>query len=84
MSYRKDKKKESVYEVNITLLDAFKQTFSGNDSFNIDRFLLAHSILLSIEGIPAIYIQNLLGSRNDNIKVKKNPPKGGFNSVKLS
>ena len=70
LSYRKDKKKESVYEVNITLLDAFKQTFSGNDSFNIDRFLLAHSILLSIEGIPAIYIQNLLGSRNDNIKVK--------------
>lgn len=24
-----------------------------------------------MEGIPAIYIQNLLGSKNDNIKVKK-------------
>ena len=24
-----------------------------------------------MEGIPAIYIQNFLGSKNDNIKVKK-------------
>ena len=37
----------------------------------MERFILAHAILFSVEGIPAIYIQNLLGSKNDNLKVKK-------------
>ena len=68
---RKNKKKESVYEVNITLLDAFKESYLGNDSFGIKRFILAHTILFSMEGIPAVYIQNLVGSTNDYTKVKK-------------
>ena len=68
---RKNKKKESVYEVNITLLDAFKESYFGNDSFGIKRFILAHIILFSMEGIPAVYIQNLVGSKNDYTKVKK-------------
>ena len=68
---RKNKKKESVYEVNITLLDAFKESYLGNDSFGIKRFILAHTILFSMEGIPAVYIQNLVGSKNDYTKVKK-------------
>ena len=37
----------------------------------MERFILAHTILFSMEGIPAIYIQNYLGSKNDNAKVKK-------------
>ena len=68
---RKNKKKESVYEVNITLLDAFKESYFGSDSFGIKRFILAHIILFSMEGIPAVYIQNLVGSKNDYTKVKK-------------
>ena len=68
---RKNKKKESVYEVNITLLDAFKESYLGSDSFGIKRFILAHTILFSMEGIPAVYIQNLVGSKNDYTKVKK-------------
>jgi len=68
---RKNRKKESVYEVNITLLDAFKESYFGSDSFGIKRFILAHIILFSMEGIPAVYIQNLVGSKNDYTKVKK-------------
>ena len=41
------------------------------DKLIFDRFILAHTILFSMEGIPAIYIQNYLGSKNDNAKVKK-------------
>ncbi len=67
---RKNKKKESIYEVNITLLDSFKETYLGSDSFGIKRFILAHTILFSMEGIPAVYIQNLVGSKNDYAKVK--------------
>ena len=68
---RKNRKKESVYEINITLLDAFKESYLGSDSFGIKRFILAHIILFSMEGIPAVYIQNLVGSKNDYTKVKK-------------
>ncbi len=71
LTYRKDKKKESVYEVNITLLNSLQETYDGKDKFDMQRFILAHAILFSVEGIPAIYIQNLLGSKNDNSKVKK-------------
>ena len=52
------------------MLDAFKRTYKGKDNYNIKRFILAHQILLSMEGIPAIYIQNLVGSRNDYKKVE--------------
>ena len=36
-----------------------------------DRFILAHEILFSMEGIPAVYFQNLIGSDNDILKFKK-------------
>ena len=74
-SYRSDKGEKSVYEVNITLLEAFKESYSGKDKLIFERFILAHIILFSMEGIPAIYIQNFLGSRNDNVKVKNQKPK---------
>ena len=70
LTYRISQKKKTVYEVNTTLLDALKYSYSGKDNFNIKRFLLAHEILLSMAGIPAIYIQNLLGSKNDIVKLK--------------
>ena len=70
LSFRKDKNKESIYEVNITLLDAFKSSYIGRDSFLLKRFILAHTILFSMEGIPAVYIQNLVGTANDYEKVK--------------
>lgn len=70
-SYRTNAGKKSVYEVNITLLEAFKECYNGKDKFVLERFILAHTILFSMEGIPAIYIQNYLGSKNDNAKVKK-------------
>ena len=70
-SYRTNAGKKSVYEVNITLLEAFKECYNGKDKFVLERFILAHTILFSMEGIPAIYIQKYLGSKNDNAKVKK-------------
>ena len=71
LSYRTSKKKENVYEVNTTLLDAFSQTYDGKDNYKVKRFLLSHEILFSMEGIPAVYFQNLIGSTNDLKKLKK-------------
>ena len=37
----------------------------------VPGFILAHAILLSFPGVPAIYIQSILGSRNDYAGVEK-------------
>lgn len=60
----------SPYEVNVTYMDALS-TRDCNDATRLSRFLLAHAILLSFPGVPAIYIQSILGSRNDDEGVKK-------------
>lgn len=54
----------SPYEINVTYLDALS-TRESHDSERISRFILAHAVLLSFPGVPAVYIQSILGSRND-------------------
>ncbi len=54
----------SPYEINATYLDALSRQ-ADDDALRISRFLLAHSVLLTLPGVPAIYIQSVLGSRND-------------------
>lgn len=54
----------SPYEVNVTYMDALSPR-EASDSVRLARFLLAHAILLSFPGVPAVYIQSMLGSRND-------------------
>jgi len=45
-------------------MDALSARDSSDDE-RLARFLLAHAILLSFPGVPAIYIQSIMGSRND-------------------
>ncbi len=54
----------SPYEINVTYLDALSAKES-EDNERIARFILAHAVLLSFPGVPAVYIQSILGSRND-------------------
>lgn len=54
----------SPYEINVTYLDALSPQRIGDDE-RIARFVLAHALLLSFPGVPAIYVQSILGSRND-------------------
>lgn len=53
------------YEMNIALYDALKGTLDGPDKHQYQRFICAHSIMMSLEGIPGIYIHSLLGTEND-------------------
>lgn len=57
------------YEINISLFDALKGTVDGEDEYAEQRFLCAHAIMLALEGVPAIYIHSLLGTRNDYEKM---------------
>ncbi|WP_041867274.1 alpha-amylase family glycosyl hydrolase [Sodalis glossinidius] len=59
----------SPYEINVTYLDAFNRR-EDSDETRLGRFILAHAILLEFPGVPAIYVQSILGSRNDYEEVK--------------
>jgi sucrose phosphorylase len=60
---------KSPYELNINYLDALSHP---NDALQlkVKRFMAANGILLSVVGVPGIYIHSLLGSRNDHEGVK--------------
>ena len=65
VSYRKVENKSKPYEINIALIDALKGTIDNLDNFQIQRFICAHAIMLSLEGIPAIYVHSFFGTEND-------------------
>jgi len=60
----------SPYEINVTYLDALSSKDAAEDE-RIARFILAHAVLLTFPGVPAIYIQSILGSENDYEGVKR-------------
>ncbi len=68
------------YEINIALFDAFKGTFESRPAVRddqvactgqIERFLCAHTIMLALEGIPALYIHSFFGTQNDHAGVAR-------------
>ncbi|MBS97201.1 MAG: alpha-amylase [Oceanospirillaceae bacterium] len=58
------------YEINVALFDAMRGTLQGEDSWQIERFICAHAIMLAMEGIPAFYIHSLLSTENDYRRVE--------------
>ena len=69
-SYRKvQNKSRKVYEANITIFDALKKSDSDpSGKFYLDRYIAAHAIMISFEGIPAVYFNSLFGKSNDEAK----------------
>lgn len=57
--------KPSPYEINIALFNALKGTLFGNDQWQIQRFICAHTIMFALQGIPAIYLNSLIATAND-------------------
>ncbi|GAA5496551.1 Glycosidase [Rubritalea squalenifaciens DSM 18772] len=58
------------YEANISLYSALAGTIEGGkDQWQTQRFLCAHTILLALEGLPALYIHSLLGTENNTLGV---------------
>ena len=69
-SFRKIKNKtKKVYEANITVFNALQK--SDNDpkgKYFFERYISAHAIMISFEGIPAVYFNSLFGTSNDEAK----------------
>lgn len=54
---------EAPYEMNISYIDAL--AIEGDVQLSIRRFLCSQAVMLSLPGVPAIYIHSLLGTPND-------------------
>ena len=69
-SYRKIQNKvKKVYEANITVFDALKKSdYDPKGEFYLERYVSAHAIMISFEGIPAIYFNSIFGTANDEAK----------------
>ena len=69
-SYRKVQNKgKKVYEANITVFDALKKSdYDQKGEFYLERYISAHAIMISFEGIPAIYFNSMFGTSNDEAK----------------
>lgn len=55
---------KSVYELNITLFDALNDPHAPQPEVDVRRFLASQAIMLSLAGVPGIYVHSLFGSRN--------------------
>ncbi|WP_016913290.1 sugar phosphorylase [Vreelandella stevensii] len=56
---------DTPYEINITWFEAMRGTRRGPDPWQIARFLCSQAIMLSLQGIPALYLHTLTGTLND-------------------
>jgi len=55
---------KSPYELNINYLDALGVAGGGGTPQElVQRFIVAHAVMLALPGIPGIYVHSLLGSR---------------------
>jgi len=67
VSYKNDQKGKPIpYELNINYYDALNNPNAENndEQLEIRKFLLSQSISLVFQGLPAIYIHSIAGSRN--------------------
>jgi sucrose phosphorylase len=56
------------YEMNINYLDALSNPAQSEPAeLAARKFLTAHAILLSLQGVPGIYFHSLFGSRGDRL-----------------
>jgi sucrose phosphorylase len=55
---------QSPYELNINYFDALSSPLAGEaERVQVDRFMVAQSIMLALAGVPGIYFHSLFGSR---------------------
>lgn len=65
---------ESPYEMNTTWWCALQSTYSSTRpdlEIQIKRYLASRAVALALKGVPAVYLNGLLGALNDHEGVKK-------------
>ncbi len=89
VSYRENPdRSQSVYELNITLYDFLNDPLFPDKALDVERFIATQAIMLSLAGIPGIYIHSLIGSHNcqkcvHEIGLKRSINREKFNRSRL-
>lgn len=74
----------SPYELNISYFDAINDPNAEEPiELQVRRFMLSQAIPAALLGVPGIYIQSLLGSRNDTVGVESTGCARSINRPKL-
>ncbi|WP_153465518.1 alpha-amylase family glycosyl hydrolase [Sediminibacillus terrae] len=73
---------KSPYELNINYFDALSHPDDELEK-KVKRFAAAQSVLLSVTGVPGIYIHSMLGSQNDQEGVEATGRYRSINREKL-
>jgi sucrose phosphorylase len=71
------------YEINISLYDAMTVAFNKESNLCFERFICIHTIMLSLEGVPALYVHSLFGSKNDYELFEKTGQNRSLNRGKI-
>lgn len=71
------------YELNVNYQDAISNP-DDSQKVRINKFMASQTILLSIIGVPGIYIHSLLGSRNDYVGLAESNINRRINREKLN
>jgi len=82
ISYRQEKKQDVPYEINCSYIDLLSSPDEDN-KLRIKRLLLSQAIALAMPGVPAIYINSLIGFGNDYERVKRTGNKRAINRQKF-
>ncbi|NLX35646.1 MAG: sugar phosphorylase [Chloroflexi bacterium] len=76
---------QTAYELNISYFDALSDPRADEaQALQVARFMAAHAVILSLQGVPAIYVHSLLGSRNDHEGVRQTGHPRSINREKLA
>jgi sucrose phosphorylase len=76
---------KSPYELNINYFDALSDPASSESlEVQVNRFALAHAIMLAMPGLPGIYFHSLFGSRGDRAGAEASGIPRRINRQKLS
>lgn len=74
---------DSVYELNTTYYDALKDPDDPeNTQRQIERFICSQAVALALKGIPAIYINSLFGTPNDQERFEQTKQPRALNRKK--
>ena len=60
-----------------------KETFSKEKKLFIERYICIHTIMMSLEGVPAFYIHSLFGTENDYALYQKTGHNRSLNRGKI-
>jgi sucrose phosphorylase len=74
---------ESPYELNINYLDALSAP-GEPEALSLRKFITAHALMFSLQGVPGIYFHSLFGSRGDRRGAEESGIKRRINRQKLS